>query len=737
MKRLPEMDCTLRDWQSSELKAIVDTVLKKNPDYQQTQMRKLAELLDRDWDRVHTLRLEALLYDASNESYLEISIPSSFSKFLSQESWLPSLPGSHSVESQKVLYRGSELFHTPSTRVQHMLHTHASYLLAELASAEFLKHLRVQTTISREDLLGYLVSWSKKADRDGCGFRTSIDHMCHVYDYLLSEPSSEICDTFTDESSSLIFVPSDYDERIQKHEDVEGQFLSVRDVCWMDPTTALYMKQKFNRPLPDTLPKVLSLHYHHKSQLRECFERVYVPNHPPVKTYLVLLKYISTRTVQPEAEQVQDFTSIALHLHQACEEGKITKRYLISNLKSLKVFPSHHRIWVTPGDCLLENDVPKLAKIFTKVDDVHFLLWPTQVTDSRHLREGNRDTREACQAFARLCDIPKLSTRVFTAIDHGGMAMPIDNLKERLSLWLPSIQQFLFQNCKGQYNCLVQSNIAGKLFKLQVLSVLDLKCLYYIEHEDTRLMGQDRVPKPCALELDDEVGMAVIYVTDKKINKEPVYLREPLMKLFASDADELELSEFKGFLDQLFSDLPEDEEDMQYLSKDLQLAPLSDEEEKWVISLPVKSPVVEESSSESEYSEEEPLDVTDAKETAADSQKQDDSEEPRRMTSWPPKAAIDPTPKPQGKQDPRNPQAAGEKSSERSGADVIGDADLQEMRKKHLLEGEGSEEVENRSQVGGRGDGGVQCQSSRGPGAVPHDHPQKGVMSNTGLRLNF
>ena len=727
MKRLPEMDCTLRDWQSSELKAIVDSVLNKNPDYQQTQMRKLAELLDRDWDKLHTHRLEALLYDASNESYLEISIPSSFSKFLSQESWLPSLPRSHSVESQKVLYRGSELFHARSTHVQHMLHTHASYLLAELASAEFLKHLRVQTTISREDLLGYLVLWSKKADRDECGFRTSIDHMCHVYDYLLSEPSSEICDTFTDESSSLVFVPSRYDEGIQKHEDVEGQFLSVRDVCWMDPTTALYMKQKFNRPLPDTLPKVLSLHYHHKSQLKEAFERVYVNNHPPVKTYLVLLKYISTRTVQPEAEQVQDFTSIALHLHQACEEGRITKGYLISNLKGLKVFPSHHHVWVTPGDCLLENDDPKLAKIFTKVDDVHFLLWPTRVTDSRHMRDGNHDTREACQAFARLCDIPKLSTRVCTAIDHGGMAMPINNLKERLSLWLPSIQQFLFQNCKGQYDRLVQSNIAGKLFKLQVLSVLDLKCLYYIEHEDTRLMGQDRVPKPCALELDDEVGMAVIYVTEKKINKEPLYLREPLMKLFASDADELELYEFKGFLDQLFSDLPEDEEDTQYLSEDLQLAPLSDEEEKWVISLPVKSPVVEESSSESEYSEEEPLDVTDAKETAAGTEKQEDSEEPRRMTSWPPKAAIDPTPKPQGKQDPRNPQAAaGEKSSERSGADVIGDADLQEMRKKHLLEGEGPEEVENRSQVGGRGDGGVQRQSSRGPGAVPHDHPQKG-----------
>ena len=68
---------------------------------------------------------------------------------------------------------------------------------------------------------------------------------------------------------------------------------------------------------------------------------------------------------------------------------------------------------------------------------------------------------------------------------------------------------------------------------------------------------------------------------------------------------------------------------------------------------------------------------------------------------------------------------------------MIGDADLQEMRKKHLLEGEGSEEVENRSQVGGRGDGGVQRQSSRGPGAVPPDHPQKGMVNNTGLRLNF
>ena len=693
MHRLPGTECTLRDWQSSEFQDIVESVSTKKkkkkcqPDYQKTQMKKLAELLDAQWDKVYAQRLKTRVYDSKDESYLEISVASTFSKFLVQQAWLPSSLS----ESSKVLFRGSELF--DGAAVKRLLHTHAPYLDAGLKSANFLKHLSIQRSVTKQDLLGFLERWSEGSTHGatggggggggGGGFLTSIDHMCNVYDHLLADRDQDIIDKFSDGARPLIFVPNRYDDRVSTSVDIEGEFKSIHDVCWLDPSSVLYTKQKFNRPLPDSLPKVLSLHY--KKQLQDSFISVGVKEAPNIRAFVVLLKYLSSLSVSPGVEEIRDFTSIVTHLMEYCQGNSDQSHYLLNNLKG-KIFPSHRKVWVSLDDCLLDNDDQKLAKTFSREEKVHFVQWPPNFTESRRSRDKAL-VQGYKEEFLQLCKIEKLSERVCTEIDYGvgKMFMPIDEMKARISLWVPLIQQYIFHYWKNQYDLLVNDGIIERLRRLQVTTVLELKCLYFIEHGGSRLVSSEPAPRPCALDIDVS-GLPTIYVADKKKDKPPTYLFEPLTKLFMSGVEEDDASsDFQDFLRQLTSELPENQKDIDDLAQDYRLTALSESEVKWEVPLPRKpQEEVEETSSEESESE---VDNHSASED-------DGHDEDRPMTCWPPKAAIDPIPS-RKKQGTLNVGGA-----PRSDADtVIGEAELKEVREKHLLEKPGRSD-------GGRSDGG-------------------------------
>lgn len=685
VKRLPDIDLSLKDWQSSEFTAIVDSATKnKDPNLQRDQMKRLADVLDKHWDSVYAHRLETHVYNAKSNEFLEITVPSSFSKSLVQRAWLPSTLPVHGTNS-KVLFRGSELFNRASNRIESLLHTHAPYLDVNLQSEKFLAHLKVRSKISRDDLLKWLVSWSDAvAHDDSETFCTSIDHMCSVYCYLLEEGSQDIIDKLADDSPPLIFVPSRYEEGTNSCDDVRGRFLSIHDVCWMDPTTVLNAKQTHNRSLPDVLPRVLSLHYHYKHQMQEVFKKLQIRETPLIRMYIVLLKYISSLNVEPDLENVRDFTSIVTHLGKYCLEHREHKSFLSGNLKGqglLKIFPSHRHVWVSLSDCLLENDDPKLAKTFSKVEGVHFIQWPTKFKGSKHWNQAQ--IVEEKEEFLRICNIPKLSDRVRTRIYHGGMTMPMDELKARISLWVPLVQKFLFHYCKDQYNLLLKDGIAERLSRLQVFSAGEVKCLYYIEHEGCDLESPDPAARVCVLEIDAS-EIPTIYVAEKKKDKTPSFLLEPFTQLFAHRVGEDEESRFLDFLGRIFYDLPEDAEDVEALAKEYELSDLGETEVVWEVPLPKVVPV-EESSSEEEEEEEGGEHEGGVAREAADAH---DEGVDRPMTSWPPKAAIDPVQSSSKKR--RDPTVAVSTAvpGTSPGAGVIGEDELQEVRKKHALESE-------------------------------------------------
>lgn len=669
----------------------MDSVAGKEGKYQCQQMKKLAELIDSHWDREYTHRIEAQIYDSKNEAYLEASDASSFSKYLVHQAWLPpDILNSNLDFDSQVLFRGSSLFNTNSEDVKRLLHRHAPYVGARLNSATFLKHLKVQDEITRKNLLEYLVKWSLSSNGDFC---TSIDHMISVYYHLLpcdnfslhgsgGQDDNEIIEEFTEESSTLIFVPKKY-ENVPSSQDVEGQFLSVREVCWMDPTSVLYNKQKYNwKDLPRNLPKILSLHYSPDNKRRQLAEEIFchkltVRSTPLITTFLAMLKYNSSLSVHPESDHVKDFTSIALHLVEKCQgQTSLSESYIYDNLKDARVFPSQNNdVWVTLRDCLLHNDDAKMAKNFSRSDKVHFIKWPAKLAEKSEEKER----------FMKLCRIEKLTDKVSTQIDSTYEAKPMEDWKEKLSLWVPLIQKFIYNNCKGQYASLIKDDVVGKLKRLQVLCVSNLKCLYYIDRGVEGIIPSPE-PAPRDSELNiDASGIPIIYVTEKKKDKLSC-LRNPLMKFFMSGLDESNQTGFLGFLCNLLSELPKESELVDFeetfeLRGDLS----TEDEEVWSIPLPVRARVVIESSSEEEE-ESEGEEVREEVESCVTGIKEE-----KPLTSWPPRSAADPSDFPHKKHLLPHSNTATKPASKEG---MIDEDDLREMRKKLLPDSEEGNEAD-------------------------------------------
>lgn len=724
MKRLPDTSYVLRDYHSSEIRAIVSSVSRKESEYQRKKTRILAELLDSHWEGQHRNQLEALIYDSKNETYLEANTASSFSKFLVHQPWLPPKFDSDGVlryyeddnGDSPALYKGSKLFDPRSHDVERLLHHHVPYIDANLRCSEFIKHLKIQDSVTKRDLLERLICWSETSQQHGTKFCTSIKHMSAVYQYLLGggtyqrhqdhgydDKIDTIKEHFTDDSVPLIFVPKRYVEEGNRMclDDVDGDFFSIHRVCWIDPTSVLYNKQKYNKNLPGALPRILSLYYDRSEHLnlKGIFESVNIRCTPNIGSLIAGLKYNSSLSANPDRDTVRDFTSVALYLVDACREQNLGDSYLLTHLRNAKVFPSHKNVWVNLSDhCLLENDSTTMEKFFGETETVHFLQWPAQLTvEKKKTYFGELQqisTMDKREEFLRVLNIPTLSTKVCVLIDPGVISQSMEDLKEKLCLCLPILQQFLQQKCSIQYAKLVSDevNIAGKLLRLQILVASDLKCQHYIDHEGERLMSPKPVQKPC--ELDFASGMPVIYVAEKKRGKNPGYLCDPLLKLFMSDnSNEAEERSFQTFLKELFLDLPSTQEEVGEFSKEHQLSAIKEEDGIWVIPLPLRSNIFVEEVVKDEILMQDNQIYHPLSPSAATGE--EDSEEPKLLKSWPPRAAVDRTTGNNRSQAPSG--LLDEQRSKLTSDDVIGMDDIREVRKKYIEDDDQEDENTERS----------------------------------------
>ena len=683
------------------------SVSGKSPNIQQQKMSVLAELLDSKWERQHQNEMEAHIYDSKNEEYLEARTASSFSKFLVHQAWLPSvfagnMSGSSRAYSQ-ALWRGCDLFCNKSQEVRRLLHVHVPYVGANLQSAEFRKHLQIQDSVSRKKILEHLKSWSSASqEEDDESFTTSIDHMSAVYDFLLGQARSDeiesIQEEFTGDGDPLLFVPNEYSmDNSRSTVDLPGKFLPVHSVCWRDPTGILHDFQKFNWKLPGNLPKVLSLHYNYDTALMKAFESVNVRTCPTIVSMFSLLKFNSSQSAMPDKDTLSNFTGISLFIVDVCVEQGLKGSYIRDNLKNSKVFPSSKRCWVSPDEiCLFENDDPDRAKYFDDSDGIHFLQWPSQMTSGRKSEKFKSQytlNNERKQNFLNHFQIPVFSSEVKVRTDYQ-MISPLEEMKGKLSIYIPLIQCFLLQNCPEHYACLENElGIADQLKSLQVFVAQDLKILYYIKNGDAIVNSSKAKKEVCSL--SDEDGKAVIYISEKKKDKPPSFLFDPILELFMKGClNGKEKDKFSDFLGYLFRCLPSTAEDLEEICEKYSLK-LDRVIVKWFI--PLKQQLLKEMSVEEDYDQTivtNSVAITDGAITCAPTAPSDGKNaEVSQLTSWPPRAAVDPTASSGARKIQTSYNLSG--SSKLNSQDVIGRDDLMEVMKDYT----GGEEDGEKSQT--------------------------------------
>lgn len=668
-------------------------------------MKKLAELLDKNWDIEYKRYLNAEICDERNENYLDTTT-SSFHQFIVQHAWLPS--NSDFTNTSKSLYCGRELFDT-SRQVRCLLHTHVPYIGAQLKNEEFVNLLCIKRSVSIDDLISYLLKWMQCSIEDDVPFYTSIDHMSNVYRYLKQESEDQKCSTdhlsgrndvqniaekFQEEK--LIFVPDRYQENTSK-EDVAGHFHTVHSVCLNDPSTVLYTRQKLSLPLATTLPKVLSLYYFIRedqtmnSQLQQAFVYFGVPEVPRVASFITLMNYISTISHHPEPEHVRDFTSIAFELVRRCnEEASISPEFIYNNLKNAKVFPTTSRVWVSLQDCLLEDDDKNIAKCFQKSDNVFFILWPDIISSKKKPRNVNKQQSfanlEAKEEFIQICKISKLSKKVSPRVDFGGEARPVDRVKSHLNIWVPLIQRFIAANCQDLNMRLKDGGIQDKLHRLQVLSVMSLSCRYFIDHSGSQIASPGSIKKDCEYCFDDDTS--TIYIAADKVEK-PGALLPALRKLFAVANSEEENDTIESFLEKLLLACPTKRDEVEDLEYECDLPSLPDSETAWEVPIPKHQQFNKEESTttdeetDSQSSEDDNVEMKDS----AESRDLEAAEGAKGLTSWPPNAAVDPSaigPR-HMKRLPDTVRAINPINKDFS-ASIIGEEEVKEARKKHLQE---------------------------------------------------
>lgn len=653
-------------------------------------MMELVKLLDRLWDEEYKRYAYARCYDGSNTTYLggDKTVPSSFHKALKDLAWLPaiSFPGGRPYGKESQLFRGRDLF-DGSRANQALLDCHVPYVAVELKNHSFLELLQVKCSINADEMIAFLEEWSKASTIPGTLFRASIPHMIAVYTFLYTSISShhgvmgrqDILDKFLTSDPGLIFVPDEYNSSVSPVDHVVGQFYSIHNVCWIDPSSVLYTKQKQNRNLPPDLPKVLQLHYgiSEKQEVKIAFQHFGIREVPTAAAYIKTLQHISSLAAIPEKHHLSDFMSIALHLSRVCMQGSITPQFLKQSLKESKVFPSHRGLWVSLDCCLLERDNVQLAKLFAGCEDVHFLQWPAEFLKklSKH-HHSHEQQEEERKHFIAVCGIAKLSDVIETRVEPKSGVMPLDSLRKRLNIMVPIVQKYLIANEPDLYQSLQQENIKDKLSKMFIFSVTGLDCLYSIHYHGISIHSPTMSsPGSEFTDSSTEEDTATLYVVVSKVES-PKCLVPTLIKIFTGKSI--------GF---------QDTRNFENLVKDMLLSPTEDIEtilldtnysfeevgdnDVWLV------PVCEEPEADASQSEDDEDNSVDENDPSATEEKMEadergQSSDSDRLTSWPPKAP--PAWTSNTTQHPAKPPPQGS-----SVADAVDDDDIQKISEKYAM----------------------------------------------------
>ena len=163
--------------------------------------------------------------------------------FLRSAMWLPAVaPSTQSPSSElqvsTAIYSACDVWED-TAQLRSLLHVHEPYLEAGVCTTDFVKALGVASAIQPHQLLTCMQRW---ADPARTRFRTSIQHMARVYEYLwdaIRDPDDARNVGMFFANQPCIFIP--FNPEASPDEDTDGQFYRCSECSWADPSKVMDM----------------------------------------------------------------------------------------------------------------------------------------------------------------------------------------------------------------------------------------------------------------------------------------------------------------------------------------------------------------------------------------------------------------------------------------------------------------------------------------------------------------
>ncbi|KAJ3681637.1 hypothetical protein LUZ60_014210 [Juncus effusus] len=381
----------INDWVSPELIGILYTLsVKKN---RQSSIYML-EILDKLWDEYYSDK--ALIGEES------VSVQSAFVKSLHGFKWVACNYGDE-------LYNPSDLFYDCAD-IKALFGDNVPYAAPQVTSKLLLKEIGFKTAVTPNEALKILSLWAKYK----ISFKASVDQMSRLYTYI-SDSISNSTLTLNQEflKSPFVFAPI---QSSLSSQTVRGEFLSPKDVYWLDPTgcfdkTKELIISKKRKPIQC---KMLACVY---PGLCEFFvNKCGVNEFPSFGMYVDLLLDLSKVASPSEASHL--FSSVIIRWVKDMDSG-LAKYDDISQLKQSlnktenKILPTIQGKWVSlHSSCGLTCwvDDQMLTQHFKNYDGVNFLV----------MKEVEGEFKGKVASLMQGLGIPALSKIITREVIHHG-----------------------------------------------------------------------------------------------------------------------------------------------------------------------------------------------------------------------------------------------------------------------------------------------------------------------------
>ena len=486
------------------------------------QLLKLAEEIDKQWDSHFSqfnLTKDSIPVKNKKGDIIKTTLSSVLIN-IKTHAWLTG-----NLNGEARLYVPRELY-LDLKEIRSLLSRFCAYFCGILKNAELIDILGIKKKVEVQALPQEIQKWSTSQN-----FRTSLNHMRNVYDFLQkSQFSLEILEG-TDKC--IVFLPriesrKDLDAMANEAE-LEGVFLSKEKVCWNDPS---YSFVKYHHLVVDSRP-IIKNHYEMLERFfvdtlkvdqtpnaREYIgmacaiaDTIHLPDAEAVKKLLSVFSILGKKCfVQSEHErfasalQIKEPSAIYDQLHEALEP--VMSQFVHSNVTvemAVPLFPTVSDKFVSADERPLLVDNKELQNIYGKSDQVHFIqllnlqrLFLGEKTSKKRSERKEQSALLGVLLFCKVCGIQKLSSCVNPPeITPEGIEKGCLVWSNFFSSILPYIQQYLYHKDSDIYEELLKDKLPNALENIEFCLVHRLDAVYTMKGN-----SNVRIPvvKKCAME---------------------------------------------------------------------------------------------------------------------------------------------------------------------------------------------------------------------------------------------